>query len=268
MASRLTLCADDFGADAACTEAILQLAGDGRINAATVMPTGVESALGASALAAMEGVEIGLHVTLSDGSATRASALAPDGRLPHVDRLMAAAFAARLPLADIEGEIERQYDHFEALFGRAPDFVDAHQHSHVLPGIRRLFLDAAARRAPGAWVRTCEERTSAIFARGVARWRAVRSALLSNGLSSAAAARGVATNQGFAGLYDLKGRGDYGAMFKRWLVDPGPRHLVICHPSGAGRDGPYARNRVAEHAFLSGEALPRVLSEAGMTLAR
>ena len=138
---------------------------------------------GAAALARLGHVSVGLHVTLSGEPTPVRSALAPDGKLPHVDALTARAFAGRLPLDAISAEIERQCDRFEDLMGRTPAFIDGHQHVHVLPGIRGRFLRIARRRAPGAWIRTCEERLSAIRRRGIFRWTAARSSLLSRGLS-------------------------------------------------------------------------------------
>ena len=247
-----TLCADDFGASASICEAILSLGRSGRINATSVMVTGAETANAAADLAALPGVAAGLHVTLSDGEATRPSVFAPGGTLPHVDRLTAAAFARRLPLDEIATEVERQFDRFEALFGAPPAFVDGHQHSHVLPGIRGIVLGIAARRAPGAWIRTCEDRLEAIMQRGVARWRAVRSALLSSGMAAAAARHGLTSNAGFAGLYDLGGSVDYARLFPRWIEAPGQRHLVICHPDRNGAAGRgMAANCAREYRYLA-----------------
>jgi predicted glycoside hydrolase/deacetylase ChbG (UPF0249 family) len=267
MVSRLTLCADDFGADAACTEAILTLARRGRLNAVTTMVTGAVCGSAAGELLNTAGVEIGLHVTLSGGEATAPSTFAPSGRLPNIDRLTAAAFAGRIPRTAVAEEIERQFDRFEAMFGRSPDFVDAHQHSHVLPGIRTLFLDSISRRAPRSWVRTCEERLSAIVRRRASPWRAFRSSLLSRHLQQDAALRNLRTNHGFGGLYNLVGTQDYGELFPRWLVDPGDRHLVICHPGmPVRRETPFEGNRFREFAYLSSDRLPAALEDAGVTL--
>ena len=247
-----TLCADDFGASASICDAILSLGHSGRINATSVMVTGSEVDAAAPDLAALPAVAAGLHVTLTDGQATRPSDFAPGGILPHVDRLTVAALARRLPLDEIAAEVERQFDRFEALFGAAPAFVDGHQHSHVLPGIRGVVLGIAARRAPRAWVRTCEDKMEAIMRRGVSRWRATRSALLSAGMTAAAAHRGLTCNAGFAGLYDLGGSADYAALFPRWLEAPGPHHLVICHPDRNGTSGRgMAANRAREYRYLA-----------------
>jgi predicted glycoside hydrolase/deacetylase ChbG (UPF0249 family) len=262
---RLILCADDFGESEATTEAILALAGKRRINAATVMVGGAEAAAGAPLLARIADVATGLHLTLSGGDALARSALAPEGRLPHVDRLTAAAFAGRLPLAAIAAEIDRQYDRFELLFDRAPDFVDAHQHSHMLPGIRRIFLDTAARRAPDAWVRTCEDRLQAIVRRGVYPWLAARSSLLSSGLARQAAAKGLQTNTSFAGLYNFRRKADYPAMFRRWLTSSASLHLLICHPAAAHAAGPVAASRARELDFLAAAPIDMLVGAAGLS---
>ena len=42
---------------------------------------------------------------------------------------------------------------FKELFGRAPDFVDGHQHVQLFPQVRDAFLAAVKEAAPDAWVR-------------------------------------------------------------------------------------------------------------------
>ncbi|MDB5671522.1 MAG: hypothetical protein JWO25_2481, partial [Alphaproteobacteria bacterium] len=207
-----------------------------------------------------------LHVTLSGETVPAPSELAPDCRLPNVDALAARAFAGRLPLAAIAAEIERQYDRFEAMTGRRPDFVDGHQHVHVLPGIRRLFLAAARRRAPDAWIRTCEESAATIWRRAAFRWTALRSSLLSRGLSAQAERIGLRTNLGFAGLYDFRARPDYGALFGRWLVGSGVRPLIICHPSRPDAADPIGAARVEEYRFLASSQAAALLAQAGLSL--
>lgn len=267
MVCHLTLCADDFGADAGSTSAILALANRRRVNATSAMVTGPECAAAAGDLLGTYGLQIGLHVALSDGRATAPSELAPSGQLPHIDRLTAAAFAGRAPLEAIAGEIERQFDRFEVIFGRSPDFVDAHQHSHILPGIRGQFLQKVARRAPNSWVRTCEDHTSAIMRRGVSRWRAIRSSLLSYRFGEAAERRHIATNDGFGGLYNLRGDQTYAHLFPRWLLHPGKRHLIICHPATASAvKTRFGANRVQEFTYLSDTALPELLERANLGL--
>jgi len=266
---QLVLCADDFGQSAAINEAVLELVSKGRLTAVSVMVTGPALRGAARALAREASAEIGLHVTLSGGWASRPVAgFAPDGRLPHIDRLTAAAFAGRLPVKAIAAEIEWQFDIFETVFGHAPAFVDAHQHSHMLPGIRSRFLDAAARRAPRAWVRTCEERFDAIRCRA-GRWLALRSSILSRGMRAAAARRELACNDSFSGIYDFGSGADYGALFPRFLKAGRGNHLVICHPARRGDPGDrIGPARVREHEFLSTTSLDMLAAAAGMRLSK
>ena len=180
MASPLTLCADDFGQSGAVNEAILELAGrQTDLNATTSWSTGPRRRQGSPALAA--GGMRSRSVSTSSLSGERTpleSAWRRAGRLPHVDALTARAFrgppSAR---SDLEAEIERQCERFVDLAAGRRTFVDGHQHVHVLPRIRGRFLRIARRRAPGAWIRTCEEKLAAIWRRRVYRWMAARSAL-------------------------------------------------------------------------------------------
>lgn len=231
--ARLILCADDFALSRLISETIATLAHKGRINAIscmTVCPGWARDVKLLEGLAA--NVQVGLHVTLTgEEPLTDMPEYLPDGgRMPDIDPLTAAAMKGNLPLEEIASEIDAQFRAFRKAMGRAPDFVDAHQHSHVLPGIRRLFLDAVQEHAPGAWIRDCGDRVSAIAARPY-RGKAIGSAYHARGLRSAAARRGIACNSSFAGHYDF--RSDYERVFPSFLRRPGETHLIMCHP-GAG----------------------------------
>ncbi|MEJ2459159.1 MAG: ChbG/HpnK family deacetylase, partial [Novosphingobium sp.] len=207
MNARLVICADDVGRSAAINEAVLSLAHRGKLTAASVMVNEPFAAVATEDLLAISGFQIGLHVTLTDALAPSELGM-PDGALlSTIDRLTFDAFRGRLPPFD--AEITRQFEKFQFLFGRLPDFVDAHQHAHLLPGIRKAVLDVTARQSGKIWVRSCEDSFLAIARRGGDRIRAWRSAWLSRGMTRDAAERGLVTNDGFAGLYALQSAGSY-----------------------------------------------------------
>ena len=52
-------------------------------------------------------------------------------------------------------EIATQLKAFVTAFGRAPDFVDGHQHVHLFPQVREPLLEMVKEVAPQAWVRQC-----------------------------------------------------------------------------------------------------------------
>jgi predicted glycoside hydrolase/deacetylase ChbG (UPF0249 family) len=69
------------------------------------------------------------------------------------DHMMMLTHARRLDLAKLSEEIDAGFDAFAKAMGRAPDFVDAHQHVRVFPGIYRAVVAAPLHHAPGSWMR-------------------------------------------------------------------------------------------------------------------
>jgi predicted glycoside hydrolase/deacetylase ChbG (UPF0249 family) len=248
---RLILCADDFAFSPQVSGVIADLAAQGRLNATSCMAVLPNWHADSAMLSGLpETMQIGLHLVLTgERPVTAMPHLAPGGELPAIDLLQGMAVRKKLPLNEITVEISAQFDRFEDAMGRAPDFVDGHQHSHALPGIREIVLAETGRRAPHAWLRTCEERIGAMLARPY-RGKALASAYRSRGFRSAAAAHGLTCNQGFAGHYGFAG--DYAMMFPNFLKSPGKRHLVMCHPGLGSRDGDtIAAARLQEAAALA-----------------
>lgn len=233
---RLILCADDFAFSREVSETIAELARNGKINAISCMAVMPGWQADCDLLRGLPAsVALGLHLTLTgERPLTAMPTLAPDGILPGIDGLRRAAKQGRLVPGEIAAEIGAQFDAFLAATGRPPAFVDGHQHAHALPGIRDLVLAETAMRAPKAWIRDCSDRPLSILARPF-RGKAIGSAFHSRGLRAAAAAHGLACNDGFAGHYDFAG--DYRALFPRFLRRPGTMHLVMCHPGAGHRPG-------------------------------
>lgn len=266
---RLIVCADDYGLAPGVSRAIRELAALGRITATSVMTPGPRIASDAPALlAAMRpGFRIGLHITLTGG--LRPLTGRSFAAFPGLPALMGRAFAARLlpPLQDRGGlaeEIEAQFTAFRAAFGRPPDFVDGHQHAHLLPGIRPIVVAATRRHAPGAWLRQCSGPQGA--GRGL---KARLIAALSAGLADEAAAAGLAVNPAFSGAYDF-GRRRFGQVFPGFLEGQPDGLVVMVHPGHVDADlravdGLHAP-REEEFAYLRGEAFPAAITAAGFAL--
>jgi len=233
---RLILCADDFAFSREVSETIAELAATGKLNATscmTLMPGWAEDAKLLQGLPRT--VQIGLHLTLTgERPLTAMPLLAPDGILPEIDPLARQASRGEVPLDEIAAEVAAQFDAFVAAMGRAPDFVDGHQHSHALPGIRDIVLFETARRAPDAWVRDCVDRLGAMMARPFVG-KAIGSAYHSRGLRRAAARYRLRCNDSFAGHYDFAS--DYRHLFPRFLRRAAGMHLVMCHPGAGERPG-------------------------------
>jgi predicted glycoside hydrolase/deacetylase ChbG (UPF0249 family) len=270
------LCADDFALSAGVSRGILEAVAAGRLSATSAMTTRPRWAEDARALAGLgANVDVGLHVNLTLGHPLGPiPTLAPAGALPQVGRLIRAARRGALDAAEIEAEIGRQLDAFAAEYGRAPDFVDGHQHVQVLPQVREaLFAALAARGLAGRlWIRASGDRPLRILRRGIEPVKALAVGWLARGFAPAARARGFGTNEGFAGFSSFAATRDFGADFGRYLAAPGARHLVMCHPGHVDAElaalDPVTSSRERELAFLLSAGFPAALAARGARLAR
>ncbi|MCE7796371.1 ChbG/HpnK family deacetylase [Sphingobium sufflavum] len=276
-----TLCADDFALSPQISETIADLARRGCINAISCMAVFPGWRRDARLLTPLGGagtgdaggggggggdpanVQVGLHLVLAgERPITRMARQGADGRLPSADATMLLAHARRLDLDELSAEVDAQFAAFATAMGRAPDFVDAHQHMHVFPGVRERVIAATLRHAPGAWMRNPADRLAAALRRPFAG-KAIGSNLHAIGLARAFARHGIASNDSFAGHYDY--RGDYEALLPAFFRAAGRRHLIMCHP-GDGRlaDDSIADARIVEAAVLG--AMPLAERIAALTL--
>lgn len=259
MAKGFILCADDFAMTEGVSRAILDLLGRGKLTATGAMTNRPHWRRLAPELAAFAGTaDLGLHLNLTCAAPLSAMPhLAPGGTLPglkDVARLATTSPAAR---KEIAAEIARQLDAFEDALGCPPDFVDGHQHVHVLPGVRRALLDILARRYPAGalYVRDPADSVAAIRTRGVAVGKALVIAGLATGFRSAALKRGLRVNRGFSGVAPFDPHRDFTADLARFLIEPGPSHLVMCHPGFVDAElaslDPVVATRPVEHAAIA-----------------
>lgn len=262
---RLILCADDYALAPGVSRAIRELAAAGRLNATSVMTPGPGLAVEAERLLAVapSGFQIGLHVTLTGGLTPLT---APRFAMAEgISPLLVRAHLRRLDRPAIEAEVEAQMQAFIVAFGRPPDFVDGHQHAHLLPAIRDVVVAATERHAPGAWIRQCGGPRGA--GEGV-KGRII--AALSRGLRRTLARHHIPTNPAFSGAYDFRRAPDFAAIFPRFLKGLPDGALVMVHPGHVdealkGRD-PVHEPREQESAYLAGDGFPRALSDAGFAL--
>ena len=284
----VVVCADDFGLAPGVSDAIAELIAAGRLSATScmsLMPDWRAAAPDLRAACGESPADIGLHLTLTDQPPlTRCPTLAPGGRFPPLGQLMRLAFTGRLPPDELRAEIEAQLDAFEAVWGAEPDFIDGHQHVHVLPGIRGTLLDVLVRRyvrgQGGAasvrtrpfYVRDCTESVTRIVRRGGARLKALIVSGLSRGLAAQLQQAGFACNQGFSGLHDFSVQEPFRLRMRRFLCHLGPLPMVHVHP---GRNDIWLREtdvltdaREHELAYLAADEYAEDLRELGLAPVR
>ncbi|WGR95482.1 ChbG/HpnK family deacetylase [Bradyrhizobium sp. ISRA443] len=273
---RIWLCADDYGLSDGVNRAIRELIERGRLNATSVMM--VTPAIGRDAAAALQAsvtksprCAIGLHVTLTAPFRPLTLHFRPldgDMFLPF-PKLFRGGLLRRLDAELIHAEVLAQLDAFRELFGRAPAFVDGHQHVQLFPQVRDGFLRAVRERAPDAWVR--QGGRNGPLAQRLAAPKALVLDMLSAQFRSKAAKLGLRFNPAFDGAYDFARAPDFGTLMRGFLDGMPEDGLVMCHPGFVDETlkslDPLTTQREKEHAYLAGDDFPDLLALNKVTLA-
>ncbi len=176
------------------------------------------------------------------------------------------AYMGWLDAAQLRATIARQLDAFEQALGRAPDYVDGHQHVHQLPHVREALMAELLARYPAAarpWLRISD----AARAQGFKAW--VIGALGSAGLRQLAHQHGLSCTAHLLGVYDFQG-GE--AAFERHLRQCLPHaradSALMCHPAmRLDPHEPLGPAREAEFKVLGGEVFARLLQAEGLQVA-
>jgi len=268
------LCADDYGISPGVSAAIRDLIARTRINATSVMV--VAPSLSLAEVAALEEAAaargaIGLHVTLTGPFAPLSAGFAPtrNGAFLPLAATAARALARALKPELLETEISSQFAAFDAVFGRAPDFIDGHQHIHVFPQIREALLRVIGKAAPRAWLRQCGRPTAA--RKSLADPKGLVLDALSLRLRRLAAHAGVRTNPAFAGTYSFAPGADYAKLFPGFLDGLPDGGVVMCHPGKVDAElrrlDPLTDLREREYGYFLDDAFLRLLAARGVALA-
>ena len=267
------LCADDYALTPGVSRGILEALDAGVLTATSVMTTSQWWPDGSAALARFVGrADIGLHLNLTLGAPLAPMPrLAPTGQLPGIGDLLRLARRKTFPSDEVSAEIERQMDRFEAISGRQPDHIDGHQHIQVIAPVRRAIFAALRRRGWKPWLRDSGDNPIRIIRRRACIEKALGLAVLARGFRTSGLAEALAVNDGFAGFSSFRSDDDYGRQFARYLVAPGKRHLVMCHPGyvddALRRLDPVVKSRELELAFLLSPRFAETLAR-GATLTR
>ena len=269
MTTQLVVCADDFAYSPAICDAIVDLAERGRISAISCMTNMPLWRAQAARLRPLIGrIDIGIHLTLiEEAPLTAMPRTVRAGRMPSLGAVIRDSYLGRLALDEFAAEIAAQCEAFVGALGVPPSHLDGHRHTHVLPGLRDLVIEAAARFAPYPWLRNVAEPVGRVFARGVEIPKTLVITTLGGALPHAARAAGVPVSGGFSGAYSLSPNENFPTLFARFIEGAADQHVVMCHPGGLD-DAPLAATRAKEYAFLAGDAYPALLAKRDFQIGR
>lgn len=251
---RVVLCADDFGLNEAIDTGIIRLAEQGRLSATSCLVHGPTFVANAPALKQV-GIQVGLHLNFTEP-------LGSPGLYLPLARLVRRSYLRTLDAKVVRAQIESQFDAFHTVMGRAPHFVDGHQHIHQLPQIRNALIATLVQRYGGGerpWLRNTQARPGLPAPH---RFKAaVIQALGAATLARQASRAGFYLNARFAGVYDFQGGEPvYRSLLAGWLNNVQDGDLLMCHPAArVDATDPMGAQRVAEFNVLASDATGRLL---------
>lgn len=240
---RVVLCADDFGASAGASLAILDLARLGAISSTTcLVHAPFIDQFSRSLRGLVPDVSIGLHFDLTE--------FAPASHRAPLARWLLRGFLLRsIARERVLDGLRRQLDRFEELFGQAPAFVDGHRHVHQIPGIREPLLEELERRHG----RSVAIRSTCTRGHHGFKGRLIEE-LGGRSLRIMVEHRALSANTDFAGAYDLRSMNAFSRSMHNWLSTIASGGLIMCHPELPRKRRMPANARQAEYCFLASPA--------------
>lgn len=265
----ICIAVDDFGMQTGINQAALHLAEIGRAQAIGCMVGGPSWTTWIHLLRPLDRarIDLGLHLDFTE------TPLLP-GTLRSLNTLIRDSFLHQLDRRAVRAEIKAQLDAFELAIGRAPAYIDGHQHVHQFPVVRDELLAELAERygAYKPWLRSTR-RAQEGGSHARSGWRSslkpwIVQRLGAKGLASAARELGYPQNGRLLGVYDFAGGPDhYGRLIADWLFCSRQGDLLMCHPSVAGDCAdPLIDARRAEFAVLSDPGFEEQLRDECVTL--
>ena len=218
-------------------------------------------------------VAIGLHFTLTAPFRPLSQGFAPlrDGAFLPLGTIRSSPACCAASIRDaLAAEVARQLQAFRDAFGRAPDFIDGHQHVHLFPQVSEAVLDgregARARRLAAAMRARDAARRTAQRSQGAAARRAEPP------LPPPRRGAGRAHQPGLRGRLCVPTTPRISPRcFRAFSTGCRTDSVVMCHPGFVDdelqRLDPLTTLREQEYAFLIGDAFPAVLAKSGVTLA-
>lgn len=252
----MILCADDFGLTHEINTAILELAQAKKLSAISCMTTQNAWHQDAPELLKLDtSIQLGLHFNVTESHEKNYQAsFQPIG----LQQLILKSLTHRLSIQNIVDELKKQLDIFIETIGRAPDFIDGHQHIHQLPQVRTALLRIYQAYFPNknVWIRVSANPLSVMLKNptrySVKHW--ILQALGAHQLRKTLAKHDIPHNRTFSGIYNFELTPDYSVHFNDFLNQIEDNGLIMCHPGKPSNyPDPIAQARLKEYEFFKGD---------------
>jgi predicted glycoside hydrolase/deacetylase ChbG (UPF0249 family) len=276
--ANVVFCADDYALNASISQAILHLIEHDRLQATSCMTQAPNWSVHGNKLREVHSIKpqthIGLHFNLTHDFG--------DGMLfLPLGQLMQKAWLRTLSRSQVERTLIYQWQRFIDVMGRAPDFVDGHQHIHQFPIIRQVLIDFLVAQNFTGWIRSLSDTVitpNFWFKSKMLQFLGARA------LSQLSQIVQIQQNRQFAGIYDFSNTTPYPALVQYWLDQAKaypqqqiPTHsllmnhslLIMCHPAVdlSDQSDSIALARIREYQYLSSDQFLRDCADRHITLA-
>ncbi len=277
----LLVIADDIGIGLNTTTGILEAAAHGVVTGSALLvnsPHALDAVRRWRQLCPT--LEIGWHPNLTLDSplcapAQVASLIQSDGTFWPLGPFLKRWFLGLLDPVQIERELRHQLERFVMLTGRAPRFVNCHQHIGLFTPVGEILMRILAELPVKPYLRRIQEPWSMLRKLPGARMKRAFLGGLGRRLSRSQAAHGFPGNDWLAGITKPACVQDP-RFFVRWLnAMPGEVVELMCHPGHhdptllgrdcAERDG-LLQQRVNELRWLRAPAFLEAVEAAGFQL--
>lgn len=287
MDKKLIVTADDFGVSPGVNRAVYDAHRSGVLTSAALMAIGPALGEAVEMTRSLPDLDIGLHFGLTAGHPVSdpqdiSSLVDKDGRFLRRPLVLRRALNGQLRREHVERELEAQLNRLKEL-GINTSYINGDQHVHLLPIVRDVVVDQAAR--SGLAVRIpCEEQIWALSLANSSGWRRIGSRfvlkallrLLARGLARRCRDKGVVTNDAFQSPAGLWPSPQFTVEAYRILLGrlQGVLTELMVHPSYPDRitstfwvgAEAKAQEREIELATLLDPKFPSILDEVGASL--
>lgn len=198
---------DDLGLSGAVNDSVLDLAERGRIGASSYMVGGIISDSEIKKLAELK-VDIGLHLDLTG--------IFPSELRGSLKSIIVASYLRKLNPVLVSDIIKSQLDGFEDKFGRAPIFIDGHQHIHQFPIIRQSLINELSTRYSKNSQTPISARVTKPLVNDLKSW--IIYALGGHAWRKLCENHHIATNDKFGGVYGFDSSSqELAALWEAWI---------------------------------------------------
>lgn len=229
-AKPLYLLADDYGLSPGVDLGIRTLLSEGKIagtSCMTLFPEWADEAAMLMPVIQKTGAEIGLHLTLTDFMPL--SGVSP---MCSMRKRIAQWILGSVDKGKLQRELDAQLNAFIDVVGRAPDYIDGHQHVHFFPVVREWLVARKdlliSPRGTGPWLRGAPD--SGLCNSLTIRGKVSIIERIANGFTAEMEAEGYKVRGPLMGFYDWRKPDSFPAALQYFKAHAPNGAVVMCHP--------------------------------------